>query len=162
MNVYDPLCHTVTAEIAVPAESAFRYLADPVKLGLWALGCFDTHSTGTNGLYKGTSLFDGSEAWFRIETDPKRFLIDYHVGDSKQQLPRIDYHVGDSKQQLPRISTRIVPGPNYGQDAEHCMVSMMAWRTSDMSDHRWQRLCATHDAEILMIQAQLESQSPSD
>lgn len=144
MNVYDPLCHTVTAEIAVPAESAFRYLADPVKLGLWALGCFDTHSTGKNGLYKGTSLFDGSEAWFRIETDPKRFLIDYHVGDSKQQLPR--------------ISTRIVPGPNYGQDAEHCMVSMMAWRTSDMSNHRWQRLCATHDAEILMIQAQLESQ----
>jgi hypothetical protein len=148
MNVYDPLCHTVTAEIAVPAESAFRYLADPVKLGLWALGCFDTHSTGTNGLYKGTSLFDGSEAWFRIETDPKRFLIDYHVGDSKQQLPR--------------ISTRIVPGPNYGRDTEHCMASMMAWRTSDMSNHRWQRLCATHDAEILMIQAQLESQSPSD
>ena len=144
MNVYDPLCHTVTAEIAVPAESAFRYLADPVKLGLWALGCFDTQSTGTDGLFKGTSLFDGSEAWFRIETDPKRFLIDYHVGDATHQLPR--------------ISTRIVPGPNYGQDAEHCMVSMMAWRTSEMLDHRWQRLCATHDAEILMIQAQLESQ----
>jgi len=144
MNVYDPLCHTVTAEIAVPAESAFRYLADPVKLGLWALGCFDTQPTGTDGLFKGTSLFDGSEAWFRIETDPKRFLIDYHVGDATHQLPR--------------ISTRIVPGPNYGQDAEHCMVSMMAWRTSEMLDHRWQRLCATHDAEILMIQAQLESQ----
>jgi hypothetical protein len=148
MNVYDPLCHTVTAEIAVPSESAFRYLADPVKLGLWALGCFDTQPTGTDGLFKGTSLFDGSAAWFRIETDPKRFLIDYHVGDSKQQLPR--------------ISTRIVPGPNYGQDAEHCMVSMMAWRTSDMSDHRWQRLCATHDAEILMIQAQLEGQAAAD
>ena len=148
MNVYDPLCHSVTAEIAVPAESAFRYLADPVKLGRWALGCFDTQPTGTDGLFKGTSLFDGSEAWFRIETDLKRFLIDYHVGDSKNQLPR--------------ISTRIVPGPNYGRDAEHCMVSMIAWRVSDMSDHRWQRLCATHDAEILMIQAQLESQSTSD
>ena len=144
MSVYDPLCHTVTAEIAVPAESAFRYLADPLKLGLWALGCFDTQPTETDGLFKGTSLFDGSEAWFRIETDPKRFLIDYLVGDSKNQLPR--------------ISTRIVPGSNYGRDAEHCMVSMIAWRVSDMSDHRWQRLCATHDAEILMIQAQLESQ----
>jgi hypothetical protein len=144
MSVYDPLCHTVTAEIAVPAESAFRYLADPLKLGLWALGCFDTQPTETDGLFKGTSLFDGSEAWFRIETDPKRFLIDYYVGDPKNQLPR--------------ISTRIVPGPNYGRDAEHCMVSMIAWRVSDMPDHRWQRLCATHDAEILMIQAQLESQ----
>jgi hypothetical protein len=133
MSVYDPLCHTVTAEITVPAESAFRYLADPLKLGLWALGCFDTQPTETDGLFKGTSLFDGSEAWFRIETDPKRFLIDYHVGDSKHQLPR--------------ISTRIVPGPNYGGDAQHCMVSMTAWRVSDMSDH---------------IQAQLESQSPSD
>ncbi len=144
MNVYDPLCHTVSAEISVPAEAAFRYLADPKKLGLWALGCFDTQSTDKDGLYKGTSLFDGSEAWFRIETDPKRFLIDYHVGDSTHQLPR--------------ISTRIVPGPNYGRDSEHCIVSMTAWRTSDMSNHRWHRLCATHDAEILMIQAQLESQ----
>ncbi len=144
MNVYDPLCHAVSAEIEVPAESAFRYLADPKKLGLWALGCFDTEPAGKDGLFKGTSLFDGSEAWFRIETDPKRFLIDYHVGDATHQLPR--------------ISTRIVPGPNYGRDSEHCIVSMMAWRTLDMSNHRWQRLCATHDAEIMMIQAQLESQ----
>ena len=145
MNIYDPLCYTVTAEVAVPAESAFQYLADPLKLGLWALGCFDTESTATDDLFKGTSLFDGSEAWFRIETDLKRFLIDYLVGDSKNQLPR--------------ISTRVVPGPNYGGDAKHCMVSMTAWRTSDMSDQRWHRLCATHDAEILMIQAQIESQS---
>lgn len=144
MNVYDPLCHTVSAEIKVSAESAFQYLADPIKLGRWALGCFDTQPTETDGLYKGTSLFDGSEAWVRIETDPNRFIIDYHVGDAEHQLPR--------------ISTRVVPGPNYEGDSKHCIVSMMAWRTADMSPKRWQRLCATHDAEILMIQAQLESQ----
>jgi hypothetical protein len=145
MKIYDPLCYSVGVEVNLPGESVFRYLSDPQKLGRWALGCFNTQSAGKEGLYKGTSLFDGSETWVRIETDAKRFIIDYHVGDSDQQLPR--------------ISTRIMPGPTYGGNSSQCIVSMMAWRTKDMSDSRWHRLCATHDAEILLIQSQLESQA---
>jgi hypothetical protein len=144
MKSYDPLCHTVSVEVNRPAEKAFDYLSDPQKLGCWALGCFNTQSAGKEGLYKGISLFDGSETWVRIEADVKRLIIDYHVGSPNHQLPR--------------ISTRIMPGPNYGGDSSQCIVSMIAWRTKDMSDSRWQRLCASHDAEILIIQSQLESQ----
>jgi uncharacterized protein YndB with AHSA1/START domain len=142
MNISDSICYTVSREVSVPAEEAFRYLSDPQMLGRWALGCFNTEPTAEEGLYKGTSLFDGLETWVRLETDPKRFLIDYHVGGPEKQLPR--------------ISTRVIPGPLYGRDHEHCLVTMTAWRTTDMSTARWQRLCASHDAEIFLIQAQLE------
>jgi hypothetical protein len=144
MNVSDSLSYSVSLEVSVPADEAFRYLSDPEMLGRWSLGCFGTEPAG-EGLFKGTSLFDGLEAWFRIEGDPKRFLIDYHVGGPEEQVPR--------------ISTRVIPGPLYGRDGEHCIVTMTAWRTTDMSDHRWQRLCASHDAEIFLIQAQLETRA---
>jgi len=35
------------------------------------------------------------------------------------------------------------------------IITMNAWRTVDMTEDRWQRLCATHETEILMIEAQL-------
>ena len=141
MTTHSQICHCVSVEVAVAAENAFSYLADPQKVGRWALGCFNTQPAEQSGLFQGTSLFDGSKAWFRIESDPARLIIDYHVGDADRQLPR--------------ISTRIVPGPHYGRDAGHCIVTMNAWRTVDMTEDRWQRLCATHEAEILMIQSQL-------
>ena len=141
MGNQNSICHGVSVEVAIAAQDAFAYLADPKMVGRWALGCFNALPTDTSGLYQGTSLFDGNTAWFRIDSDPMRFIIDYLVGDANRQLPR--------------ISTRIVPGPNYGQDANHCIVTMDAWRPVDMTDNRWQRLCAAHNAEILIIQAQL-------
>lgn len=144
MNVYDPLCHTVSIEISVPAAQAFKYLSDPQKIGRWALGCFNTMATEYDGLYKGTSLFDNSVTWVRVKTDPERLIIDYHIGDQDNQVPR--------------ISTRIVSGETYGKDPDYCIVSMTAWRPIDMLDARWHRLCVTHDTEILLIQSQLEQQ----
>jgi hypothetical protein len=142
MNSRESMSYTVSAEVSVPAQEAFRYLSDPLMLGRWALGCFHTRPTAQQGLFKGVSLFDGLETWFHIETDLERLVIDYHVGGPQDRRPR--------------ISTRIVPGSGYGRDDQHCIVTMTAWRTSDMSNLRWQRLCASHDAEIFLIQAQLE------
>ena len=141
MNTHSPICHGVSVEVAVAAQDAFGYLADPQMVGRWALGCFNALPTKKPGLYQGISLFDATKAWFWIDSDPRRLIIDYHVGDADHQLPR--------------ISIRIVPGPHYGGDAGRCIITMNAWRPVDMTKDRWQRLCATHEAEILMIQAQL-------
>ena len=143
MNSRESMSYTVSAEVSVPAQEAFRYLSDPLMLGRWALGCFNTQPAAQHGLFKGVSLFDGLEAWFHIDADPKRLVIDYHVGGPEKQLPR--------------IFTRIVPGSVYGRSDAQCVVTMTAWRTADMSDARWMRLCASHDAEIFLIQAQLDS-----
>ena len=141
---YDAPCYTVSLEIAVPAEDAFRFLSEPEKVGRWALGCFNTRRCeGHSELFKGTSLFDGSESWVRAETDPGRFLIDYHVGTAEEQTPR--------------ISARVFPGALLRRTPGSCVVSLTAWRTGDMSDDRWRRLCATHDAEIFLIREQLEA-----
>ena len=143
MSVHDSPCYTVSLEVAVPAEAAFRFLCDLEKLGGWALGCFDTRRSGENNdLHQGTSLFDGSRNWVRVETDPNRFLVDYHVGDEETQAPR--------------ISARVVPWVLLERSPGTCIVSMTAWRTGGMSDDRWRRLCATHDAEIYLIREQLE------
>ena len=141
MSNQSPICHGVSVEVAIAAQDAFAYLADPKMVGRWALGCFNAQPTDKPGLYQGISLFDGTKAWFRIDSDPERLIIDYHVGDAVRQLPR--------------ISTRIIPGPHYERDMGHCIITMNAWRTVDMTENRWQRLCAAHEAEILMIEAQL-------
>jgi hypothetical protein len=90
-----------------------------------------------------TRLKVSSEAWVSIDGDPKRLAIDYHVGTMEERLPR--------------ISARVVPGPVCGLSPHECYVSLLAWRCASMDDTRWQRLCASHAAEIWLIKAQLEA-----
>ena len=63
------LSHCVTLRVDVPADTAFRFLTDPLQLGRWSLGCFDTTAAVAPGLFTGVSLYDGSRGWFRIEAD---------------------------------------------------------------------------------------------
>jgi hypothetical protein len=102
----------------------------------------NTEPAETPGVFTGHSLFDGAQGWFAIDAHPELLLIDYRVGP-KDALRR-------------RISARIVPGAVLGLAENHCLVTLLAWRTSDMGDERWQRLCATHEAEIWLIKAQIE------
>lgn len=136
-------CHSVTALVRVPAAAAFEFMKDPVALGRWSLGCMNTRAAGPEGLYAGTSLFDGSPAWFEIEADPHRLLIDYHVGTKERRSSR--------------ISARVIPAEVCDLPAESCYVTLTAWRGSAMDDERWHRLRAAHDAEILLIKAQCEA-----
>jgi hypothetical protein len=134
------LAHMTTQLVAAPVEAAFAYLRDPLKLGRWSLGCFDTAATETPGLYTGRSLFDGGVGWYRI--DAAGSVIDYLVG-TPQHLVR-------------RISVRIMPGAEFGYAAGTCLVTLIAWRPADMDAARWARLCAAHEVEILLIKSQIE------
>ena len=42
-----------------------------------------------------------------------------------------------------------------GRDKRSCVVTLVAWRDASMSDARWERLVASHEVEIRMIQAQV-------
>lgn len=137
------LGHMATCHVKAPAGAAFRYLADPKMLGRWSLGCWAVEACGEPGLYRGHSLIDGSPAWFRIEADAARRLIDFHVGTPNRLRQR--------------ISIRIVSGEELDHAASTCVVSMLAWRTAEMTDERWQRLCALHEAEIILIGGQVEA-----
>lgn len=139
------LSHATTCSVAVGAEAAFAFLADPAALSRWSLGCMDLVHLG-DGVYRGRSLFDGVEGWLSIDADPRRLLIDYHVGTLDKREPR--------------ISARVIPGPVCGLDGSVCVVTLTAWRSASMSDERWARLCAAHEAEIWLIKSQMETGAP--
>ena len=134
--------HCATALVEVAAEAAYAFLVDPAALGGWSLGCMDLVHVG-GGIYRGRSLFDGGEGWLSIDGDPTRLVIDYHVGTLEERVPR--------------ICARVVPAPVCGLAPSECYVSLLAWRTRSLDEARWQRLCASHAAEIWLIKAQLEA-----
>ncbi len=134
--------HSVTTEIKVPRNVAFEFLQDPVNLGKWAFGCFNTRATEESGLYCGTSIFDKGITFFRISAHKDLYLIDYFVGERDALKPR--------------ISVRVIAGETYGRDDSYCLVTLDAWRDRGMSDERWQRLCISHETEILLIKSLIE------
>ena len=136
------LFHGSTIVVAVPAETAFAYLSDGLKQSDWALGSWQREQIGEQ-LFRGTSLFDGSETFVRISADESLLLVDYAVGPSLEQMPRVN-------------SARIVPGPLLGYPADSCVVTLMKWRTAGQSDELWERGCVTFDTEIHMIKGRLE------
>ena len=139
------LSHAITLQVEVTADIAFDFLADPLRLGRWALACFNTTPAGQSGLFTGVSLYDGSRGWVRLDADKARHIIDFHIGDAETQTPR--------------VSARVIPGPICGLPATSCYVTLTAWRVADMSDDRWSRLCSAHEAEIWLVKSQLESEA---
>lgn len=139
--------HCVTCHVLAPAATAFAYLADPIKLGRWSLGCFDTGPADAAGLYTGLSLFDGGRGWYSIRTEPA--------------LRSIDYLVGTPGRLTHRISARILDASTLNYPSDTCLASLTAWRPADMPDDRWRRLCASHEAEIWLIKAQIEMEFAS-
>jgi hypothetical protein len=137
----DVLCHHATVAVAAPAERAFAFMADGLKLGTWAMGCWNTRAVGPD-LFVGNSLFDGAEGYVRIVADRALLAIDYHVGAAPDQLAHMN-------------SARVIPGATLGRDPASCVVTLLAWRPAAMDDARWQRVRVTHEAEMLLIQSWL-------
>lgn len=134
--------HQAAARVAVPSDYAFDRLSDARFVGRWALGSMGLAAVG-EGVFRGRSLFDGSDAF--VEIKPER------------ALGLIDFHVGTRKLRRPRIFMRVTPGPVLGIGGGECLVTLHALRAGDASDEVWARTCLTHEAEILLIKAQLEA-----
>lgn len=138
--------HITAATIARDAGAVLAYLGDAANLDQWSFGTWSTE-IGSDGLVRGTSLFDGGETFVRIETDAKHGIIHYFLGAEPERL-------------LPRILVRVIPGHALELDPGHCVASMMAWRTAGMDDERWRRLVACHECEILLVKSLLEKRQP--
>jgi hypothetical protein len=139
------LCHHVTVHVAAPAERALAFMSDGLKLGTWAMGCWNTRAASLDlgpDLFVGTSLFDGSEGYVRIVVDRALMNVDYHVGPAPDRLAHMN-------------TARVIPGATLGRDPQSCVVTLLAWRPASMSDAAWQRICVTHEAEMLLIQSWL-------
>jgi hypothetical protein len=134
--------HCATAVCDAEPAASFAFLADASRLGSWALGCWGAEPTA-DGAVVGVSLFDGSKTYVRTDADPERLAVDFAVGSDPRQL-------------VHRISARVVPGAALGYAQGSSIVTLIAWRSAEMADDRWARLVASHEAEILLLQARLQ------
>lgn len=136
------VAHQAAARVAVPSDFAFERLSDASFVGRWALGSMGLEAVG-GGVFRGHSLFDDSAAYVEIRAE--------------QALGLIDFHVGTQQARLPRIFIRVTPGAVLGLGSDGCLITLHALRAGDAADARWARTCLTHETEILLIGAQLES-----
>ena len=139
----DRYAHICSAAIDRSAAAAMSFLADPEKLSSWAVGMGET-TVRPGGAIEGAFPGTGAPIWARIDADPGRGLILYHLGPDPDAL-------------VPRIMVRVVPGGDLGGSSESCVVSMIAWRQRTMDDARWEGLKSGHESEILDLKRLIES-----
>jgi hypothetical protein len=133
--------HMTSIPVSVPNDFALSRLSCAEFVGGWALGSMGLQPVAP-GVWRGRSLFDGSEAHVEIHASAELGIIDYSVGTEAQRSPR--------------IYIRVTPGVVIGLEPDCCLVALHALRSATASDDRWARTCAAHEAEILLIKAQLE------
>jgi hypothetical protein len=134
--------HTTAALVSVPAGFALAQLADARFVGGWSLGSMHLAEVAP-GVYRGISMFDGSAAHVDIRPRPDLGLIDFGVGTLESRMPR--------------IFIRVTPGDVLGHGDGACLLTLTALRAAGADPARWSRTCNTHEAEILLIKAQLET-----
>ena len=125
------------------AREVFARMADAKNLHRWSFGTWKTEIL-PDDLVLGTSLFDGSTIYVRIDSDEARGVIDYHLG-------------ADATKLVPRIQLRVVPGNHVGLGDEQSVLTFIAWRSEAMDDDRWRRLTASHEMEAVLVKSLIES-----
>jgi hypothetical protein len=134
--------HSAAVEAHADWEFSFDYLADPLNLGKWALGCFNTTATDTPDLVVGKSLVSGAKVWVKIVPSKSTGVIDYHVGTEDILAPR--------------VSVRVIPGSSGGRNPDHSLITLQGWRAVEMDDDRWKVTCTSHEVEVLIIKSLIE------
>jgi len=134
--------HAAARLCRAPVPQALALLSTAAGLARWNLGLWHTQEQ-SHGWLTGRSLFGGGHGMAHVQVDPARGWVDYRVGSDAQHL-------------VPRIQARVQPGAELGYADDHCIVTLMAWRSVGMDDVHWRRLCATHEVEIDIIRSELE------
>lgn len=135
--------HITSITIDAPAEQVFKFMSDPNKMDRWSFGTWET-SLHDDGVIEGRAIFDGGRTFVKIDADPKRLLIDYHLGSRREKL-------------TPRISVRVVPGDRLDLRPHQAVLTFIAWRPASMSNARWRRLIASHEFEAVLLKPLIEA-----
>jgi hypothetical protein len=148
MPADDPNSHSASIEVAVDPQTAFEFMASGINQSRWALGSWDRVDHG-DGLFSGTSLWDASTLYVRLEPHPDLLLVDYRVGPDPDDLRRL-------------TQARIVPGAELGRDPESCVITLTTWRGSRATDAAWARTHHAYKTEMHLIKGRLENEFPAD
>ena len=131
--------HITSVTVDASADTVFAFMSDPEKLNRWSFGTWET-VLHDDGLIEGRAIFDGARTFVRIDPDPSRLSIDYHLGAEQDKL-------------TPRISVRVIPGERLDLEPNQAVLTFIAWRPASMSDERWRRLTASHEFEAVLLKS---------
>lgn len=138
----DGRAHICSVAVDCPAGVAMAFLSAPENLASWAAGMGEAR-VHTDGLIEGAFPDTKQPIWARIDADPDRCTICFHVGPDRNSL-------------VPRIMIRVIPGDVLDGDSQTCLVSLIAWRQETMDDARWEGLKSGHEREILTVKRLIE------
>jgi len=134
---------TAHIRIHCPPNHLFDFMSDPARLDLWSFGTWQTE-IAADGLVRGTSLFNGGEIFLRIVAHRETGLVDYLLGKQPDRLVR-------------RIFAHILPASDSGGAADAADLLLVALRSQDMDDTRWENLKALHAVEVRLIKQLIET-----
>ena len=135
---------TAHIRITYDARKLFDFIANPGNLDLWSFGTW-RKEIFEDGLVLGRSIFDGASIYLRIESSVETGVVDFFVGPDPSKLER-------------RIFMRVLPVACAGTSGcEETDLILIALRTSDMDQDRWDGLKTSHAFEVRLIKRLIES-----
>ena len=139
----DPFCHTSSVHVQRPPAEAFRLMSDGLLQGRWAWGSADREDLG-DGLFRGTSIFDGKPTYVRLKPDADRLIVDYDVARDPDSLQF-------------RNMARVIPGALLGLGDGTCVVDPPDLAAGLAVGRRLGPDGArSHEAEMFLIRGLLE------
>lgn len=130
--------YTTSIEIAAPPQDAFAFVADPLKLPVWAIGFAKAIEPDGDGWV--VTLAGGERMPLRIESDPATGVVDYVM------LPA-------SNVAAP-AHTRVMP------HAAGTLYAFSMHQTPDIPDEVFNAQVAELERELTVLKAHLETACP--
>lgn len=140
----DPYAHSASIQVGVDARTAFEFMASGSMQTYWTLGSWDRVDLG-DGLFSGTSLWDGSTLYVRPEPHPDLLLVDYWVGAAPDAMLRIN-------------SARVRGLEELGGEPGRCVITLTSWRSARASEEAWTRGAHVYKTEMHLIKGRLENE----
>ena len=114
-------------------DTIFNFMQDMNKINEWSLGV--KWNNNNHEIIEGISNYDNSTLYLKITTKEDKKQITYWIGKDKNNLsPRIYVYI---------IKTDFTIYNNK--------LSMVAYRTQDMDNERWENLKESHKKEVKII-----------
>ena len=114
-------------------DTIYHFMSTIEKINLWSMGIHWDMNTKDN-IVKGVSNYDQSVSYLKIVKNNNIKKIDYWIGKEIQNL-------------TPRIYARITPTDDKNKNT----LMVVAFRTDDMDNERWNQLKELHHLELNKI-----------
>jgi hypothetical protein len=141
----DPYTHTASIAVDASPDEAFEFMASGANQTYWALGSWDREHVG-DGVYRGTSLWNGQDLYIRVTGHPELRLVDYETGSTPDALRRV-------------VHARITDRAVLGHDEGGSVITLTTWRTKQHTPEAWARTYHAFKTEVHLIRGRLDSSS---